>query len=155
MKTLILLAALAATPLVAQAPAQPVCVKAEIVPGFEAWGGAPTPTLAVGKPALIKLPAATSVNFSPALTRPATAGSFGGVIPLTIAKEGTYRIALSAGAWIDVILDGEKQKSVAHTHGPACSGITKIVDFTLKPGAYQIQLSEVKAGEIRVMVIGG
>lgn len=153
MKAFLLLAAAVAAPAFAQAPAQPVCIRAEVVPGFEAWGGAGGPVLAIGKPSSLTLADAASVNFSPKLARPAPAGSFGGVFELKIAKAGTYRIALSPGAWIDVILDTEKLASVAHTHGPACSGIAKIVDFALKPGVYQVQLSEVKAPTIKAMVV--
>ena len=52
-----------------------------------------------------------------------------------------YRIALGSGAWIDLISNGKPVISIAHGHGPACTGIRKMVDFDLKPGHYTLQIS--------------
>jgi hypothetical protein len=141
----LLLAAAAAT-------TQPVCIRMQPVPGFEGWGHSSATTLAVGSEATLKLGPAKKVHFEPALARPAKAGTYGGYFPLTVAKAGRYRVALSDGAWIDAVSHGKRLNSTAHMHGPACSGIAKIVAFDLQPGRTWLQLSEVKTPAISAMV---
>lgn len=67
--------------------------------------------------------------------------SFGGVFTVTITAPGTYRVALGARGWIDVVSDGSTIASSAHGHGPECTGIRKMVDFALVPGTYTIQIA--------------
>jgi len=147
MPILLVLAAAAAN-----APA-PVCVRMEPTPGFENWGHPTGTALAVGGEAQLALKPATGVNFKPALARPAKEGTFGGFFPVDVAKPGRYRIALSQGAWIDLVQKRERLKSADHAHGAACSGIAKIVAFDLQPGRYWIQLSQAKEATIGVMVV--
>lgn len=68
-------------------------------------------------------------------------GTTGGLLEFSIAETGTYRVALGAGAWIDVVHDRHALASVAHGHGPACGPIRKTVAFTLTPGKYVLQVS--------------
>jgi hypothetical protein len=131
---------------------KPVCVRMEPVAGFEGWGHPAGSALGLGSAATLALKPATQVEFKPALARPAKDGSFGGFFPLDIAKAGRYRIALSVGAWIDLVQKGDRLKSADHAHGPDCSGIAKIVAFDLEPGRYWLQLSEAKGATINVMV---
>ena len=49
--------------------------------------------------------------------------------------------------------DGKIIGSVAHTEGPPCSGIRKIVDFTLAPGRYALQLSGATKAPTRVLIV--
>ncbi|MES2096981.1 MAG: hypothetical protein V4459_09500 [Pseudomonadota bacterium] len=135
--------------------AAPVCTATAPPPvGLEAWNEKATgvsPT--TGKPEAVDLTPIGGVKFGVTPGRPPAAETFGGIYPVTIAKAGTYRIVLSAGAWIDLIdRTGASLKSVAHTEGPACSGIRKIVDFDLVPGAYTLQLSGAKAAPVRVLI---
>ena len=149
----LLLAAAALQGAPAEVPV-PVCIRAEIVPGFEGWGRGSVAALKVGAYSGLMLRDAGSVAFVPPLDRAAPAGSFGGAFPLTIARMGTYRIALGAGAWIDVVdAGGRRLASAAHGHGPACSGIAKIVDFALPAGRYTVQLSAAKTPTFGAMVI--
>jgi hypothetical protein len=130
----------------------PVCIRMEPVAGFEGWGHPAGSSLAVGSAATLDLKPATGVKFEPALTRPAKDGTYGGFFPLTVTSAGRYRLAVSAGAWIDLVGKGARLKSVDHSHGAACSGIAKIVAFDLQPGRYWLQLSEAKAPTISAMV---
>lgn len=138
--------------LLAATAADPVCIRMQPVPGFEGWGHAEASALAIGSAANLELKPATGVTFKPALARPAKDGTFGGYFPLTVSKAGRYRVALSRGAWIDLVQKGVRLKSADHSHGPACSGIAKIVAFDLKPGRYWLQLSEAKEPAISAMV---
>lgn len=80
------------------------------------------------------------------------ATGYGAVLAFDVASAARYRIALGAAAWIDVIRAGAAQGSVAHAHGPGCSGIRKMVDFDLRPGPHLLQLSGSAGATMRVMV---
>jgi len=131
---------------------QPVCIRMQPVAGFEGWGHPARSVLAIGSEAMLALKPAAGVDFKPALARPAKEGTFGGYFPLDIAKAGRYRIGLSQAAWLDAVQKGERLKPADHAHGPACSGIDKIVAFDLQPGRYWLQLSNAKDGSIGVEV---
>lgn len=76
--------------------------------------------------------------------RPAKPGgsvSHGGLARFTVKEAGTWRVALGSGAWVDVISDGQTATSIAHGHGPDCTGIRKMVDYDLKPGRYTLQIA--------------
>ncbi len=98
--------------------------------------------LTVGHVYSAALPASSGMSYVVPLQKPAAEGTFGGVFTLTVDKAGTYSIALSEGAWIDVApAAGAVLTSTAHGHGPACTTIHKVVDFALQPGAYVVQIS--------------
>lgn len=76
--------------------------------------------------------------------RPAKPGgsvSHGGLASFTVKEAGTWRVALGSGAWVDVISGGQAATSIAHGHGPDCTGIRKMVDYDLKPGRYTLQIA--------------
>jgi hypothetical protein len=88
--------------------------------------------------------------------RPAKPGgsvSKGGMLRLSVAKAGTYRIALSNPSWIDVVKGDAAVESIAHARGPDCSGLRKMVDFRLEPGSYVIQLSAGADPAMTVLVL--
>lgn len=74
------------------------------------------------------------------------------LVPFEVEDEGTYRVALSDGAWIDVVAGPMVLPAVAHGHGPRCSGIHKIVDFRLRRGRYALHISGMKAPSVRVLI---
>ena len=137
-------------------PPAPVCTATVAPPaGLEAWSTVSAITMgpiAIGKGTGLMLQPVEKVAFASAPGRAPKPGTFGGVYQFNVATAGTYRIALEAGAWIDVVRDGKSLESVAHMEGPACSGIRKIVDFTLAPGRYVLQLSGAKDAPMRVLI---
>ena len=137
----------------ADAP-KPVCIRMEPVAGFESWGRPAGSAPIVGGEAALTLKPAEKVAFKPALARPAKGGTFGGYFPIEIARAGRYRVALSETAWLDLVQKGERLKPADHAHGPACSGIAKIVGYDLQPGRYWLQLSNAKDPAISVAVAG-
>lgn len=159
-------ALLAAAPGVAPAqPAQASCAAqdAALPPALAAWtaktdvvsataaAGLPAATIRVGQAVRITLHPAPQVSYPLAPAKPAGPGLSGGLLRFQVDRAGTYRVALGAGAWIDVVRDGKAVDSAAHGHGPACSTIRKMVDFPLQPGAYVLQLSG--AGEPQTTVL--
>lgn len=159
-----LAAALPATAAAAQG--QPACPAAPAAPPAEFAGWAApvaakaaavldtvTP-VAVGQAARLELAAGDKVTFAHPPEKVAEPGGHAGLVALDVAKRGRYRVALGAPAWIDLVRDGAVEKSVAHGHGPACTGIRKIVDFDLEPGRHVLQLSGSPAAEVVLMVAG-
>lgn len=138
-------------------PPPPACIAVTRPPaGLEAWSTVSAITkgpIAIGKGTAVRLQPVDTVAFALTPSRAPKIGSFGGVYQFTVATAGTYRVALGAAAWIDVVRDGKSLESVAHTEGPACSGIRKIVDFTLAPGRYVLQLSGAREVPMRVLIV--
>lgn len=159
---LLLLAALQQAP--TAAPVCPAALPALAAP-WTGWATA-TPLTAAGKAADlasaalmpghradVTLVPAAGVAFPSALSRPVAAGSTGGLIAITIATAGKYRLSLGGAIWADVIgPDGKSLAPAGHGHGPDCSGIHKYVDFPLQPGRYVLQLSEGKVPAVGVML---
>ncbi|HMP46902.1 MAG TPA: hypothetical protein PKD99_17530 [Sphingopyxis sp.] len=78
---------------------------------------------------------------------------FGGMVPITVDRPGRLVVALDAGAWIDLVQDGAIVKSAAHGHGPACSGIRKMVEYDVAPGRYLLQIVNAPDRSIRAMAV--
>lgn len=141
-----LLAALLAAP---SPDAVPNCVNPG-VPGFAPGQARMADRPGVGAPVELALKPADAVAFPMKLARKPMPGDYGGAFPLEIARGGTYRIALSGKAWIDVVRDGAPLVSIEHQRGAPCSGVAKIVAFRLDPGGYTVQISE--AGQTSIVV---
>lgn len=108
--------------------------------------------LAIGTRVEAMLAATGTVRFVRTSARSGDPTSKGGMLRLAVAKAGTYRVALGAAAWIDMVKRGTTLTSVAHDHGPACSGVRKMVDFALMPGAYVLQIEGSKDAVAPVLV---
>jgi hypothetical protein len=104
--------------------------------------------LTLEQAATVTLHPGNDVRFVIAPEKPGAAGSFGGMLAVDVREAGTYQIALSAGAWIDVLKDGTAIASSGHDHGAGC----KMVSFSLQPGRHVIQLSGNKEETIGVVV---
>lgn len=109
-------------------------------------------TVIVGKGANVSLHPARHLSLAPAPAKAAAADSSGGTLAFMVTDAATYRVALGAAAWIDVVQGGKALASAAHAHGPKCTGIAKVVDFKLTPGTYAIQLSGSATPTIPLMV---
>jgi len=109
-------------------------------------------TLVPGKAATVTLLPTPAVRYPLQPEKPGGSVSHGGLLAFTIARAGSYRIALGSGAWIDVVRAGKAVVSTAHGHGPACSTIRKMVDFSLEPGDYVLQISANAAAELAVLI---
>ncbi len=98
-------------------------------------------TLTPGKAILADLPMTPQVTFVTQPEKPGGTVSHGGMFGIKIDTAGTYVIALGSGAWLDVLKDGKALESTAHSRGPECSTLRKMVDFPLQPGRYVLQVS--------------
>jgi hypothetical protein len=68
------------------------------------------------------------------------------------AQAGNYKITLSAEGWIDVAQAGQAVKSTAFSGAMGCEGIRKSVKFDLAAAPFTVELSGVKADEIKVVI---
>lgn len=84
--------------------------------------------------------------------KPGGSVSHGGLARFTVTEAGTWRVALGSAAWIDVVKDGKAAPSVTHGHGPACSGIRKMVGYDLTPGTYTLQIAGSPSANITALV---
>lgn len=110
-------------------------------------------TLSAGKGANVTLQPTARINWPVRPERPGDEASHGGLLGFTIGQPGTYRVALGAGAWIDVVRDGQVIASTTHAHGAPCTGIRKTVDFPLAPGAYVLEIAGNEKPEIPVLLV--
>ena len=91
----------------------------------------------------------------PEIGRPVTLSLENGTASrwLRINEAGRYAIAADGKVWIDIRANGAPLASVGHGHGPACSGIRKIVWFTLSAGTYELTLSKAAAARVRLLIV--
>ncbi|WP_255326564.1 hypothetical protein [Sphingobium sp. EM0848] len=113
--------------------------------------GAARAALTPGQAVAMTLLPTPSVVYPLRPAKPGGTVSYGGLASFTVKEAGTWRVALGSGAWVDVVKDGKAMESVAHGHGPDCSGIRKMVDYALQPGRYTLQMAA--NGEDRLALI--
>ncbi len=97
--------------------------------------------LTPGKGADVALLPTPDVVYPVRASRPGGSVSHGGLLGFAVTQAGTYRVAIGSGAWIEVVRDGQALVSTAHSPGPACTGVRKMVDFALTPGAYLLEIA--------------
>jgi hypothetical protein len=147
------------------AEATPACAAPAEIPAWASGWTTPAPIAAVtkekelraaemtpGKAMRVALLPTPKIAYPLRPEKPGGTVSYGGLLRFTVAEEGVWRVALGAAAWIDVVKDGKAQRSVAHGHGPDCSGIRKMVDYRLTPGTYTLQLAANGTGSLIAMV---
>ena len=76
-----------------------------------------------------------------------------GMVHFAVPVARTYRVALGAGAWIDVVRDGKAIASGAHGHGVPCTPVRKTVDFALTPGDYVLLISGNRDATFSVLIL--
>jgi hypothetical protein len=84
---------------------------------------------------------------------PKSPDTFAGYFQVPAPKQaGSYKITLSAEGWIDVEQAGQAAKSTAFSGAQGCEGIRKSVKFDLAASPFTVELSSVKADEIKIVV---
>jgi len=140
------------SPAAAQMASAPACAAPAAATGAYATWNRPSALIAgreavsfamltLGAAAQVTLSATPDVHYAQRPEKPGGSVSYGGLLRFDVAKAGTYRIALGSPAWLDVIGKDGSLRSIAHGHGPDCTGIRKMVDFTLEPASYLLQIS--------------
>ncbi len=109
-------------------------------------------TVTPGRAVELALKPTPQITYAKRPEQPGGSVSHGGMVALDVARAGVYRVAISTGAWLDVVLGGAALQSVNHGRGPACSGVRKMVDFRLEPGRYIVQIAANGTPSIRLLV---
>lgn len=114
--------------------------------GWEQVGATPTIgkafAVSAGNPATIRGLSSSDV------TRSGNAA----LVPFEVPVDATYHVALSDRAWVDVVTGSKIIQSIGHRHGPACSGIVKVVDFPLKRGRYALHITGITTPNVKVLI---
>ncbi|MGC1355139.1 MAG: hypothetical protein WA851_04995 [Xanthobacteraceae bacterium] len=123
---------------------------------------ADTITVASGMKLALPLPVAVTIDLLPFADAklpmpperaPKQPSSFAGFVAVPASPQaGSYKVTLSSEAWIDVVQDGHFLKSTAHTGASGCTGIRKSVKFNLDAAPFVVQLSNVPANKIGVVI---
>jgi hypothetical protein len=75
-------------------------------------------------------------------------GAYGGLLKLKVARAGTYRIAIDAGFWLDVVVDGKSLPAADFNGQRGCVGPRKIVVYEL-PGNVELTLQVAASTDAR------
>lgn len=158
------LAGPAFAPAFAQAGEKPCATisDANLPPAFAAWAKPATTTKAGATretAARIEPGAAVDATLLPAIT-PALPpeqvripeNAHAGLFSVHIPKAGSWRVALSGPAWIDLIGPKGAEKSTAHGHMAPCTSLKKAVEFELQPGDYLLQVSGNSGPTLKLLV---
>ncbi len=94
-----------------------------------------------------------SLRYAAAPGRKPDVYKFGGMVPVDVKTSGRLTVALSAGAWIDLVRDDRIVQSATHGHGLACSGIGKVVEYDVTPGSYLLQIVNAPTASIDAMAV--
>ena len=108
--------------------------------------------LVLGEAADLTLHPTPEVKYLIRPEQPGGSVSYGGIAGFTVEEPGAYRVGLETAAWIDVVRGGVAATSVAHGHGPDCSGIRKMLSFELEPGSYVLQVAGNGKPRVRILV---
>jgi hypothetical protein len=86
---------------------------------------------------------------------PKSSDSFAGFFAVPAPKRaGSYKITVSDPAWIDVIQAGQTVKSADFSGALGCDGVRKSVKFDLAAAPFTVELSGIKADEIKLAISG-
>jgi len=108
------------------------------LPALASGGAIP----ALGAPALVNLSAQDDIAFPHAPARASKANpAYAAVLELGTEPAATYQITVSAGAWIDLLEDGDLVKQSGYIRAKDCPGVDKSIRFATRGGALTIQIS--------------
>jgi len=124
--------------------------------------GSDLPKVASGSRIDWRLPFATMVSLVPLADAklpmkpertPKSNGSFAGFIQSPApTKAATYKITLSSEGWIDVVQGGQRVQSLTSTGAKGCDGVRKSVKFELAATPFTVQLSDIEANSVGLVI---
>jgi len=123
------------------------------VPGVASGGSVAKPPPVAVSVALVSL--ADAKLPLPLERAPKSSASFAGFVKAAAPpRAGTYKITVSAPAWIDVAQAGKLVKSSTFSGAVGCDGIRKSVKFDLAAAPFTVEISGVEANSIRFAITG-
>lgn len=85
--------------------------------------------------------------------KPGGSVSHGGLLGFNVSEPGTYRVALSTPAWVEVVKDGRAIAPGSFGHGQECTTIRKIVEFPLSAGAHVLEIAANADSSVDVLIV--
>lgn len=113
----------------------------------------PGAALKAGQAARVKLHPQADVRFAAEPGRQATSPAYAGLLQVEIPEPGDWRVALGTNGWVDVLVNRKAVESFDYGHGPECTGVHKMVDFTLPAGRHIVQIAANPTEETTVLVV--
>ena len=84
---------------------------------------------------------------------PETAASFAGLLPISVSRDGLYRISVSTHLWLEVLSGDARLQRVRLEPRLHCGTVQKSLGFPLKAGGtYWLQLSGNKTREVSLVI---
>jgi len=113
-----------------------------------------SPTLAADRLYQVELTAQSEVKFlEPPGRKRGDGGGFAGLVRLTVATAGVYRISLDQPLWVDVIANAALLPAKDHQGRPGCNAPHKVVEFLLPAGSpVTLQFSDSRVPVVKVTV---
>ncbi len=163
MRTLLILALLAATPAFAAEPSGcdkfkwPVEADRAALTAPERAGIASGNPLAVsGKAVTLALRPTAEAGLPIPPERNSAPERFAGFVTVAAPPQpGLYTISLSEGLWVDVVQDGKFLKPAAFSGATDCAGIRKTMRFQLAPAPFTVQVSGGNSASVNLLVRPG
>jgi hypothetical protein len=79
--------------------------------------------------------------------------TFAGYVTVGGVASGVYTVALSAGAWADLVQNGEYIKPKAFSGAQGCGGIRKVLQFDLTDAPFDLEISGAPDDKINIAVM--
>ena len=159
---IVLVACLIAAPCLAQEPVGCDKFKWPLDKERATLNGTDLPKIASGASVTFPIPFGTIVALvpfadaklpAPPERAPKSPDTFAGFFQAPAPKQpGSYKITLSAEGWIDVAQADQAVKSTAFSGALGCEGIRKSVKFDLAAAPFTVELSGIKADEIKIVI---
>ena len=161
--TLIAALAVQAAPATPAARAAPVCpAPTTVAAPFGAWRDAHPPAhgFVIGRAIDLSTMPVANIRLAVQPSRPLS-GSHVATGSFDVITAGRYSVAVGGATqpikrvWLDIAgADNKPLTSVAHGHGQACTGMTKVVEFDLKPGRYTLLATGLTAATpVRALIV--
>jgi hypothetical protein len=106
---------------------------------------------ALGQAVLVTLAPQADAQLPHAPSRPPKISpSFAGAVKLGPEPSATYQVSVSAGAWVDLVENGDIVKQTGFVRRRDCDGVDKSIRFKTAGGPLVIQISGSAAKTIKV-----
>lgn len=79
--------------------------------------------------------------------------TFAGYVTVGSVSAGHYTVALSEGAWVDLVQNGEYIKPKAFSGVQGCDGIRKVLQFELGNAPFDLQITGAAKAKITIAVM--
>ena len=97
---------------------------------------------------------AVTFPVAPTASRKRVGDAYGGVVNFARPRSapGSYQISMDVSDWGGVVQEGKALKPTSHSGKTDCDGLRKSVRFSLDPGPFTLEFSNIKKDAIKFTV---